>query len=101
AAVGSAAAAEMTSALVRIKHCLAQLRDDQIWHRSPPSLNSIGNLILHLCGNVRQWIVCGVGGDQDTRNRAGEFAERGPISKERLVDQLDAVVEAGRAVLAR
>jgi hypothetical protein len=54
-AVGTAAAQEMTSALNRIKHCLGQLSDEQIWWRSHPAMNSVGNLILHLCGNVRQW----------------------------------------------
>jgi Protein of unknown function (DUF1572) len=69
------------SATVRIKHCLGQLTDEQIWWRSHPSLNSIGNLILHLCGNVRQWIVAGLGSAADSRNRSAEFSERGPISK--------------------
>ena len=61
-AVGTEAANELTSALAKIKHCLGQLTDEQVWWRSWPSLNSIGNLILHLCGNVRQWIVAGLGG---------------------------------------
>jgi hypothetical protein len=61
-AVGTAAAHELDSALDRIKHCLVQLTDDQVWHRSQPGLNSIGNLILHLCGNLRQWVVAGVDG---------------------------------------
>ena len=54
AAMGAQAALEMDNALMRIKHCLNQLSDEQIWWRAAPSLNSIGNLILHLCGNVRQ-----------------------------------------------
>src|SRR5437879_13919056 len=53
AAVGSEAGNELTSALAKIKHCLGQLTDEQVWWRSRPSLNSIGNLILHLCGNSR------------------------------------------------
>ncbi len=65
AAVGAEAANEMTSALGKIKHCLGQLSDEQVWRRSQPSLNSIGNLILHLCGNLRQWIVAGLGGVED------------------------------------
>ena len=51
AVVGTAAAHELESALSRIKHCLGQLNDEQVWWRSQPNLNSIGNLILHLCGN--------------------------------------------------
>jgi hypothetical protein len=100
-AVGEATAHEMTSALARIKHCLGQLSDEQIWWRPHPSLNSIGNMVLHLGGNVRQWIVAGLSGAQDVRNRPGEFAERGPIPREELVRQLDTVVDEAKAVLTR
>jgi Protein of unknown function (DUF1572) len=99
--VGTAAAQEFDSALKRIKHCLDQLNDEQVWWRSQPSLNSIGNLILHLCGNLRQWIVSGVGGASDLRNRPAEFAERGPIPKEELVSRLEAVVEEAKGILVR
>jgi len=101
AAVGVEAAKELTSALGRIEHCLGQLTDEQVWWRSRPSLNSIGNLILHLCGNVRQWIVAGLGGDADSRDRPAEFSERGPIPKEELLGRLEAVVGEARGVLAR
>jgi hypothetical protein len=101
AAVGSEAGTELTSALAKIKHCLGQLTDEQVWQRSQPSLNSIGNLILHPCGNLRQWVVAGVGGAPDVRNRPAEFSERGPIPKEELLRRLEAVVDEARAVLAR
>src|SRR5690349_13879202 len=91
-AVGTQAATELGKALDRIKHCLAQLSDEQMWQRPQASMNSIGNLILHLCGNVRQWIVSGLGGARDNRNRPAEFAEHGPIPKEELIHRLDAVV---------
>lgn len=100
-AVGNEAAKELTSALGRIKHCLAQLSDEQVWWRSRPELNSIGNLLLHLCGNVRQWIVSGLGVAADIRNRPAEFAERGPIPKEELLRRLDQVVDEAKAVLGR
>jgi hypothetical protein len=99
AVVGIAAAHELESALERIKHCLGQLNDDQVWHRSQPSLNGIGNLILHLCGNLRQWVVAGVGGVSDVRNRPAEFAERGPIPKEELMHRLEAVVGDAKRIL--
>ena len=98
-AVGNAAAQELNSALERIKHCVGQLTDEQIWWRSRPNMNSIGNLILHLCGNVRQWIVAGLGGSPDARNRPAEFAERGPIGRDELMRRLDAVVSEARNVL--
>jgi hypothetical protein len=94
-----ASAHELDSALDRIKHCLGQLNDEQVWQRSQPRLNSIGNLILHLCGNLRQWIVAGLGGASDVRNRPAEFAERGPISKEDLLRRLETVVEEAKRVL--
>src|SRR5437870_5090158 len=100
AAVGAEAANEMTSALGKIKHCLGQLSDEQVWRRSQPSLNSIGNLILHLCGNLRQWVVAGVGSASDVRNRPAEFAERGPIPKEELMRSLETVVEEAKHILA-
>jgi hypothetical protein len=100
AAVAVAAAHELESALNRIKHCLGQLNDEQVWWRSQPRLNSIGNLILHLCGNLRQWIVAGVGRASDIRNRPAEFAEQGPIPKEELVRRLETIVEEAKRVLA-
>jgi uncharacterized damage-inducible protein DinB len=101
ATVGTEAANELASAQERIKHCLGQLTDEQVWWRSRPFLNSIGNLILHLCGNLRQWIVAGLGGVPDGRNRPAEFSERGPIPKDELLRRLDAVVDEARAALAR
>src|ERR1700730_7861937 len=100
AVVGAAAAHELDSALNRIKHCLGQLNDEQAWRRSQPSLNSIGNLILHLCGNLRQWVVAGVGGASDVRNRPAEVDERGPIPTAELLRRLEMVVEEAKRVLA-
>lgn len=97
--VGTAAAHELESAQSRIRHCLEQLTEEQVWCRSQPHLNSIGNLILHLCGNLRQWIVAGLGGADDIRNRPAEFAEPGPILTEELLRRLEAVVEEAKRVL--
>jgi hypothetical protein len=99
--VGAEAARELNNALARIKHCVGQLSEEQMWWRSRPAMNSIGNLILHLCGNVRQWIVAGLGGGPDTRNRPVEFSERGPIPKEELLTRLERVVTEARIVLKR
>ena len=100
AAVGAAAAHELDSALGRIKHCLGQLDEAQVWDRWQPGLNSIGNLVLHLCGNLRQWVVAGLGGAPDVRNRPAEFAERGTVAKDELVRNLEAVVEEAKRILA-
>jgi hypothetical protein len=101
AALGTAAVQELTSALARIKHCLSQLTDAQVWSRPAPGLNSIGNLLLHLCGNLRQWVVVGLSGGVDERNRPAEFSEPGPIAKVELLRRLQAVVEEAKAVLTR
>ncbi len=86
---------------VKIKGALAELSDEQIWWRPNESSNSIGNLILHLSGNVRQWMIAGVGGAVDVRNRSSEFAERGHIGKEELLKLLDATLEEADATLAQ
>lgn len=100
-AVGHAASEELDSALRKIKHCLIQLSDDQLWWRQSDSMNSIANLLLHLSGNVRQWIVSGVGGAPDVRERQSEFDERRPIPKAELVQQLEDVVAEAQTVLSK
>lgn len=73
----------------RIEVCLARLGEEQIWLRSGEQANSVGNLLLHLTGNVRQWIVHGVGGAPDERNRHLEFDARGGFSKAQAWSLLD------------
>jgi uncharacterized damage-inducible protein DinB len=75
--------------LVKITIALMELTDEQIWWRPNASSNSIGNLILHLCGNARQWIVAGVGGALDLRERASEFANDIRISRAALLALLE------------
>jgi uncharacterized damage-inducible protein DinB len=70
--------------LPKIERCLEQLSDEQIWWRPNEESNSIGNLILHLCGNARQWIVSGIGGIRDARDRDAEFAQRELIPRASL-----------------
>jgi hypothetical protein len=84
----------------KIKHCLAQLDVAQVWWRPRESLNSIANLVLHLCGNLRQWLVAGVGRAADVRDRPREFSERGPLPKEELLQRLEDVVREADVALA-
>jgi uncharacterized damage-inducible protein DinB len=65
----------------RILACVDQLTDEDIWWRPNEASNSIGNLVLHLAGNARQWIVAGVGGAADRRDRPSEFARRETIPR--------------------
>ena len=60
--------------LIKLFNCLEQLETTQIWWRPNPDCNSIGNLVLHVCGNLRQWTVSGIAGLPDTRDREREFA---------------------------
>lgn len=57
----------------RIRQCLNTLSEEQIWYQPNPVSNSIGNLVLHICGNTTQWIVSGLGSRPDSRNRSSEF----------------------------
>jgi uncharacterized damage-inducible protein DinB len=72
----------------KIERCLEKLTDEQIWWRPNEESNSIGNLVLHLCGNARQWIVAGVGSETDTRVRDDEFNQRDVIRRAELVTLL-------------
>jgi uncharacterized damage-inducible protein DinB len=83
----------------RIKDCLNKLGEDEIWARGAENENAIGNLVLHLTGNVRQWIVAGVGGETDTRLRDQEFNARGDTHKQELIDRLEATLAQAKAVL--
>jgi len=86
--------------LPRIETCLAKLTPEQVWARGGENENAIGNLVLHLSGNVRQWIISGVGGKPDTRDRDAEFAARGGASVSELGARLHAAVEEAIAVIA-
>lgn len=87
--------------LPKIERCLERLGDEQVWWRPNERSNSIGNLLLHLEGNARQWVVCGVGGAADLRERDAEFAERATITRADLLARLRATLSEVDAVLAR
>ncbi|MDP7205152.1 MAG: DinB family protein [Pirellulaceae bacterium] len=91
---------ELDAALAKIRHCVDQLTDDQLWWRPSESMNSVANLLLHLCGNVRQWIISGVGGAADVRERQREFDQRGHAPKRDLLQQVESIVAEARQVLS-
>ena len=98
-ALNTALCDELAAALGRIAHCTGQLTDEQIWSRPAPAMNSIGNLIFHLAGNVRQLIAAGVGGEPDIRDRQAEFDARGPIPADELLGNLLLAVKKAREVI--
>jgi uncharacterized damage-inducible protein DinB len=85
--------------LPKIERSLADLSDADVWWRPNEASNSIGNLLLHLCGNVTQWIVGGVGQRQYIRDRQLEFDERTPLPKADLLSRVAAVVKEADEVL--
>jgi uncharacterized damage-inducible protein DinB len=83
----------------RIADCLGRLTEEQIWARGAESENAVGNLVLHLSGNVRQWIVAGVGGQADIRLRDAEFAARGVVAASGMAALLGGLVDEATAVI--
>ena len=81
----------------KIARCLEVLSEEDVWWRAHETNNSVGNLLLHLSGNVRQWIVSGIGGMPDSRQRSLEFLERNTIPTKIIWSTLqDAVREASQ-----
>jgi hypothetical protein len=89
----------LNAAFESIKHCVDQLDDVQVWWRPHEAMNSIANLLLHLCGNLTQWIIAGVRHEPDHRHRPQEFAARGGIPKAELLSRLEQVVRTAQNVL--
>ena len=85
--------------LSRIRDCVDRLDNRQIWMRHGDHENAIGNLILHVSGNMRQWIVAGITGQPDTRVRDQEFAARGDLDAAELMGRLEGTVGEVVAVL--
>lgn len=85
---------------IKLGHCIYALPEAVIWSRSNDGSNSIGNLIIHLAGNVTEWIIGGVGGRAYERDRAQEFAQRTGKSGADLLAGLEAVLREADAVLA-
>lgn len=85
--------------LPKIERCLEELSDEDVWWRGAEESNSIGNLILHLSGNARQWIVSGVGGVPDLRARQQEFDRRAGIERAGLLATLRDTLAEVDAVL--
>ena len=84
----------------QVRTCLAALSDAELWEREHEKSNSIGNLVLHVCGSTRHFLGRGVGGSDYQRDRPAEFAERGPIPRSELLRVLDETLAESDRVLA-
>ncbi len=80
--------------LPKIVRCLEELDEADVWWRPTPHANSVGNLVLHLCGNVRQWVVHGIGGQPDVRERPSEFSTTDGWTPAELRTHLEDTIEA-------
>jgi hypothetical protein len=89
-----------SSYLPKIEHCLSLLTDEDVWWRANEASNSVGNLVLHLSGNVQQWIIGGVGNAPYQRDRQHEFGERGVIPREELLARLKSTLAQADRLLA-
>lgn len=85
----------------RIKECVAALTEEQVWWRPNDASNSIGNLLLHLNGNVRQWLVASFNKEADKRDRPAEFAAKEGATAAELLDRLGATLDEAAKVLDR
>jgi len=86
---------------IKLRKTVRAIPDGMLWWRPNEEANSVGNLLLHLEGNVRQWIIGGVGGAPDVRHRAGEFAARESATAEVLLARLEQTLDEADRVLER
>lgn len=93
AAFAAYATGRLHDCLSNIERCIGLLTAEQVWHRPNEVSNSVGNLVLHLTGNVRQWVVAGIAGEPFERDRPSEFSERGPLPAEQISPPLRQTVE--------
>ena len=84
----------------RLRSCVEALSDEQVWWRPNEASNSIGNLILHLNGKVRQWLVSSFRRSEDLRDRPTEFRERRMIPRFALLEKLGTTLREASEVLA-
>ncbi len=84
----------------RIEKCLTMLTEEEVWHKPNSSSNSIGNLILHLSGNITQYILSALGGEADNRVRDLEFSSSGVLDKAGLLDRIKDVSEKAMSIIS-
>lgn len=83
----------------QIRECVEQLSEEQLWWRPNEEANSVGNLVLHVSGSTRHYLLRSIGGIEYNRDRPAEFSERGPLPKEQLLSIFDETIAQARQVL--
>ena len=89
----------LNEAMRKIRHCVGQLSDEQLWLKPDEGLNSVANLLLHLAGNLNQWCVAGILETPDARDQEAEFAATGWLSRSELMTRLESVVAEAISVI--
>jgi uncharacterized damage-inducible protein DinB len=84
---------------VRIKSCMKKLDEKDVWLRANEHVNSVGNTILHLCGNIRQYVISSIGGKIDLRERDLEFSTTGGYTNAELIVKLFNTVDEAKAII--
>ncbi len=87
--------------LPRIKKCLSLLTEEQVWFSPNKNTNSVGNLILHLAGNIRQYGITGLSKKTDNRNRNEEFSANGTRTKQELFDLISSTISEACTILTK
>lgn len=90
---------ELTEPISLLTRCLDRLTDQQVWTRGGAHENAIGNLLLHLSGNMRQWLIHGVGGHPDVRKRDTEFAATGGYTRAELLALFQSTIQQATSIL--
>lgn len=89
----------MEENLERIQKCLKELQEEEVWKRPNPSSNSVANLIIHLSGNITQYIIASLGEQEDQRDRDAEFAAKDGLSKSELANKMNQVIHQAILVI--
>jgi uncharacterized damage-inducible protein DinB len=84
---------------INLRICLSKLTNEQIWARGGAHENAVGNLVLHLCGNARQWIMHGIGGAKDVRVRDAEFSANGSQNGASLMEMFGGTIAEACTIL--
>ncbi len=89
----------LNESLKRINKCYGELSENEIWVRPNDSSNSMGNLVLHLCGNITQYIISSLGNSPDERKRDEEFQANGGQNKAQLLEKLKSVIHESNSII--
>lgn len=83
----------------KLTTCVQELEESEIWKRPNPHSNSVGNIILHLCGNIRQYAISSLGNTKDVRERNKEFSADGGYSAEELLKKLTDTIHEAKNII--